>query len=205
MNLSDCLLHIKDLQVRYGAAQALFGLDLSVAKGETVALVGANGAGKTSLLKAVMGVVPVTGGAIYLDGQEVTGSTPAAMAARGVALCPEGREMFGDLTVRENLNLGALALKISRGERERRLEGVLERFPRLREKSSEPTATLSGGGRAADGGHRRPSWPGRASCSWTNPAWGSLPKWPTKSSTSSTSWPGSGLPSSWWSKTPPGP
>ncbi len=145
MNLSDSLLHIKDLQVRYGAAQALFGLDLSVAKGETVALVGANGAGKTSLLKAVMGLVPVTGGAIYLDGQEVTGSTPAAMAARGVALCPEGREMFGDLTVRENLDLGALALKISRGERERRLEGVLERFPRLREKSGQPTATLSGG------------------------------------------------------------
>ena len=116
-----------------------------MARGETVALVGANGAGKTSLLKAVMGLVPVTGGAIYLDGQEVTGSTPAAMAARGVALCPEGREMFGDLTVRENLDLGALALKISRGERERRLEGVLERFPRLREKIGQPTATLSGG------------------------------------------------------------
>ena len=145
MNLSDSLLHIKGLQVHYGAAQALFGLDLSVAKGETVALVGANGAGKTSLLKAVMGLVPVTGGAIYLDGQEVTGSTPAAMAARGVALCPEGREMFGDLTVRENLDLGALALKISRGERERRLEGVLERFPRLRERIGQPTATLSGG------------------------------------------------------------
>ena len=73
MNLSDALLHIKDLQVRYGAARALFGLDLSVAKGETVALVGANGAGKTSLLKAVMGLVPVTGGAIYLDGQRSDG------------------------------------------------------------------------------------------------------------------------------------
>ncbi len=145
MNLSDSLLHIKDLKVRYGAAQALFGLDLSVAKGETVALVGANGAGKTSLLKAVMGLVPVAGGKIFLDGKDVTGSTPAAMAARGVALCPEGREMFGDLTVRENLDLGALALKISRGERERRLEGVLERFPRLRKKIGQPTATLSGG------------------------------------------------------------
>ncbi len=145
MDLSDALLHIKDLKVHYGAAQALFGLDLTVAKGETVALVGANGAGKTTLLKAVMGLVPVTGGAIYLDGKEVTGSTPAAMAARGVALCPEGREMFGDLTVRENLDLGALALKVSRGERERRLEGVLERVPRLREKIGQPTANLSGG------------------------------------------------------------
>ncbi len=145
MNWRDALLHIKDLKVHYGAAQALFGLDLTVAKGETVALVGANGAGKTTLLKAVMGLVPVTGGAIYLDGKEVTGSTPAAMAARGVALCPEGREMFGDLTVRENLDLGALALKVGRGERERRLEGVLERFPRLREKIGQPTANLSGG------------------------------------------------------------
>ena len=99
------LLRIQNLTVHYGAAQALFGLDLAVAPGETVALVGANGAGKTSLLKAVMGLAPPSGGRIFLDGVDVTGSTPAAMAARGVALCPEGREMFGDLTVRENLEL----------------------------------------------------------------------------------------------------
>ncbi len=145
MKFSDSLLHIKDLQVHYGAAQALFGLDLAVARGETVALVGANGAGKTSLLKAVMGLVPPSGGRIFLDGVEVTGSTPAAMAARGVALCPEGREMFGDLTVRENLDLGALALSISAAERDRRLEGVLARFPQLREKIGQRTDTLSGG------------------------------------------------------------
>ena len=143
--VSDFLLHIQDLRVHYGAAQALFGLDLSVAKGETVALVGANGAGKSSLLKAVMGLAPVSGGEIYLDGEKVTGSTPAAMAARGVALCPEGREMFGDLTVRENLDLGALPLRVDRGERERRLAEVLTRFPRLRGKMHQPTATLSGG------------------------------------------------------------
>jgi phenylacetate-CoA ligase len=146
MNLAtDSLLHIHHLQVHYGAAQALFGIDLWVAPGETVALVGANGAGKSSLLKAVMGLVPVSGGAIYLDGKEVTGSSPAAMAARGVALCPEGREMFGDLTVRENLDLGALALKVDKREQERRLDEVLERFPRLRQKIQQPTATLSGG------------------------------------------------------------
>ena len=143
--VSDSLLHIQNLTVHYGAAQALFGIDLSVAKGETVALVGANGAGKTSLLNAVMGLVPVSGGAIYLDGKEVTGSTPAVMAAKGVALCPEGREMFGDLTVRENLDLGALALKVNREERERRLGEILARFPRLQEKIHQPTATLSGG------------------------------------------------------------
>jgi phenylacetate-CoA ligase len=143
--VSDFLLHINNLQVHYGAAQALFGVDLWVVKGETVALVGANGAGKSSLLKAVMGLVPITGGSIYLDGKEVTGSNPAVMASRGVALCPEGREMFGDLTVRENLDLGALALKVDKGERERRLEEVLDRFPRLRERIHQPTATLSGG------------------------------------------------------------
>src|SRR5450759_5910575 len=97
------LLRIQNLTVHYGAAQALFGIDLAVAPGETVALVGANGAGKTSLLKAVMGLAPPSGGRVWLDGVEVTGSTPAAMVAKGVALCPEGREMFGDLTVKENL------------------------------------------------------------------------------------------------------
>ena len=143
--VTDILLQIQNLKVHYGAAQALFGIDLSVAPGETVSLVGANGAGKSSLLKAIMGLVPVSGGTIHLDGKDVTGSTPAVMAARGVALCPEGREMFGDLTVQENLNLGALALQVDRGERERRLAEILARFPRLREKIHQPTATLSGG------------------------------------------------------------
>jgi phenylacetate-CoA ligase len=143
--VTDSLLSINNLQVHYGAAQALFGIDLSVTTGETVALVGANGAGKSSLLKAIMGLAPVTGGTIFWDGKDVTGSTPAAMASRGVVLCPEGREMFGDLTVRENLDLGALALKVDRGERERRLSEVLDRFPRLRERIHQPTATLSGG------------------------------------------------------------
>ena len=139
------LLSIKNLTVHYGAAQALFGIDLEVGKGETVALVGANGAGKTSLLKAVMGLVPPSGGRIFLDGQDVTGSSPAAMAALGVALCPEGREMFGDLTVKENLELGALTLNVGRQELNRRLEEVFVRFPKLKERLGQPTATLSGG------------------------------------------------------------
>ena len=139
------LLRIENLTVHYGAAQALFGIDLAVAPGETVALVGANGAGKTSLLKAVMGLAPPSGGRIFLDGVEVTGSTPAAMAAKGVALCPEGREMFGDLTVKENLELGALALRLSRPELARRLEAVYARFPKLQERAGQRTNTLSGG------------------------------------------------------------
>ncbi len=141
----DILLRIENLTVHYGAAQALFGIDLTVARGETVALVGANGAGKTSLLKAVMGLVPPSGGRIFLDGTDVTGSSPAAMAARGVALCPEGREMFGDLTVKENLELGALTLRVGRQEMNRRLEEIFARFPKLKERREQATATLSGG------------------------------------------------------------
>ena len=139
------LLKISNLTVHYGAAQALFGVSLAVGRGETVALVGANGAGKSSLLKAIMGLAPPSGGSIVLDGEEVTGSTPAAMAARGVALCPEGREMFGDLTVKENLELGVLALKVGRGEVQSRLDEVFTRFPKLKERSKQRTATLSGG------------------------------------------------------------
>jgi phenylacetate-CoA ligase len=141
----DTMLRIEGLTMHYGAAQALFGIDLAVGKGETVALVGANGAGKTSLLKAVMGLTPPSGGRIFFDGGEVTGSTPSAMAAKGVALCPEGREMFGDLTVRENLELGTLALSISRPELARRLDQVFARFPKLRERAGQRTDTLSGG------------------------------------------------------------
>jgi len=141
----EILLRIEDLTVHYGAAQALFGIDLAVAQGDTVALVGANGAGKTSLLKAVMGLAPPSGGRILLAGQEVTGSSPSAMAALGVAMCPEGREMFGDLTVRENLELGALALHPGKSELGRRLEEVFARFPRLKERVNQRTSTLSGG------------------------------------------------------------
>jgi phenylacetate-CoA ligase len=141
----DLLLRIEGLTVHYGAAQALFGIDLAVGGGQTVALVGANGAGKTSLLKAIMGLASPSGGRIWLDGREVTGATPAAMAAQGVALCPEGREMFGDLTVKENLELGALALKINHPEMARRLEEVYARFPRLKERAAQRSATLSGG------------------------------------------------------------
>jgi phenylacetate-coenzyme A ligase PaaK-like adenylate-forming protein/ABC-type branched-subunit amino acid transport system ATPase component len=143
--LNEPLLKISNLTVHYGAAQALFGVSLSVGRGETVALVGANGAGKTSLLKAVMGLAPPSGGSIVLDGEDVTGAAPAAMAARGVALCPEGREMFGDLTVRENLELGALTLNIGRGEMQTRLDEVFSRFPKLKERVNQRTATLSGG------------------------------------------------------------
>jgi len=139
------LLHIQGLTLHYGAAQALFGVDLEVAEGETVAIVGANGAGKSSLLKAITGIVTPSGGRILFEGQDVTGQPPSRMASLGVTLSPEGREMFGDLSVRENLVLGALAAKPSKAELRRRMEEVFGRFPKLRERVEQPTATLSGG------------------------------------------------------------
>jgi phenylacetate-coenzyme A ligase PaaK-like adenylate-forming protein/ABC-type branched-subunit amino acid transport system ATPase component len=145
MDSRKTLLTIEDLTLHYGAAQALFGIGLQVATGETVAIVGANGAGKSSLLKAITGLVRPSGGRILLDGRDVTGSPPYGMAALGVVLSPEGREMFGDLSVRENLVLGALANKPNKAEMSRRLEEVFGRFPRLKERADQPTATLSGG------------------------------------------------------------
>src|SRR4030042_5215634 len=102
MGSRQTLLSIEGLPLHYGAAQALFGIDLEVAEGETVAIVGANGAGKSSLLKAITGIVPPSGGRILLDGHDVTGQPAARMAGPGVALSPEGREVFGDLSVREH-------------------------------------------------------------------------------------------------------
>ncbi len=141
----DGLLRIENLTLHYGAAQALFGVSLAVPAGDTVAIVGANGAGKSSLLKAVTGLVPPSGGRITFDGTDVTGRSPAHMAALGVALVPEGREMFGDLSVRDNLALGALASRPPRVEIERRLEEVFGRFSKLRERADQRTGTLSGG------------------------------------------------------------
>ncbi len=139
------MLVVRHLVVHYGTAEALRGMSFSVAAGETVALVGANGAGKTTTLRAIMGLVRPSGGSVVLDGREVTGSSPAAMVRRGLALSPEGREVFPELTVEENLRLGALVLQLSRAEEGRRLDEVYHRFPRLLERRTQAAGTLSGG------------------------------------------------------------
>ncbi len=143
--MTETLLTITSLTAHYGAAQALFGVDLTVGQGETVALVGANGAGKTTLLKCIMGLMKPTSGEVALAGHTVTGKSPARMVANGLALTPEGREVFPHLTVTENLELGAAALRINRREMAHRMGEVFDRFERLRERRDQAAGTLSGG------------------------------------------------------------
>jgi len=139
------MLAIRQVTAHYGAAQALFGVDLEVGRGETVALVGANGAGKSTLLRCVMGLVRPSGGSIVLNGDDVTHLPPARMVRRGLALSPEGREVFGTLSVLENLELGAVPLALAAADKARRLEEIFARLPKLRERRSQLAGTLSGG------------------------------------------------------------
>ena len=139
------MLNIRNLTAHYGAAQALFGIDMDITAGQTVALVGANGAGKSTLLKCIMGLVRPSGGEIRLDGKTVTGQSPARMVRHGLSLSPEGREVFADLSVLENLHLGAIPLNLAKGEQSRRMEEVFARFPKLKERREQAAGTLSGG------------------------------------------------------------
>ena len=139
------MLTIKNLTAHYGAAQALFGIDMEVGAGQTVALVGANGAGKSTLLKCVMGLVRPSGGEILLEGDPVTGASPARMVRHGLALSPEGREVFAQLSVLENLQLGAIPLSLAKAEEKRRMDEVFARFPKLKERRQQLAGTLSGG------------------------------------------------------------
>ncbi len=139
------MLKINNLTAHYGAAQALFGIDLEVAAGETLALIGANGAGKSTLLKCIMGLVKPSDGQILLEGQDVTGTSPAKMVRSGLALSPEGREVFPQLSVQENLELGSIVQKHGRKELGLRIAEIYERFPKLGERRTQPAGTLSGG------------------------------------------------------------
>lgn len=139
------MLQINNLSAHYGAAQALFSIDMTIAVGETVALVGANGAGKSTLLKCLLGLQKPSAGTIFLDGKDITKAGPAKMVRLGVTLSPEGREVFSHLSVGENLQLGAIPLNLGRAEESRRMGEVYDRFPKLRERKEQAAGTLSGG------------------------------------------------------------
>jgi branched-chain amino acid transport system ATP-binding protein len=137
-------LQIDALTVRYGGVQAVRGLSLEVAPGEIVGLIGPNGAGKSSTLHAVMGVAPVTGGDVLLGGRSLRGHRPEDIARSGIALVPEGRRIFSELTVEENLRLG-FAARRSRGATDALLRSVYELFPVVEEFSRRSAGALSGG------------------------------------------------------------
>jgi branched-chain amino acid transport system ATP-binding protein len=142
--MSDCALKVTDLRVSYGGIAAVKGISLEVARGEIVTLIGANGAGKTSTLKAIVGLVPAKTGEVVLFGESLRGVPTHRIVGRGVALVPEGRAIFGNLTVSENLELGAF-LKREPELRVQRLTRVLQLFPRLAERMGQEAGTLSGG------------------------------------------------------------
>ncbi|MBB3113807.1 branched-chain amino acid transport system ATP-binding protein [Paenibacillus phyllosphaerae] len=141
------MLSIQGLEVRYGAIQALRRIDLELAAGEIVAVIGSNGAGKTTLLQSILGLVRPDKGVITFDGKPITQLSASRTANLGISLVPEGREVFGTLTVLENLRLG-LKNKIgstSKEQFERELASIYERFPRLYERRDQQAMTLSGG------------------------------------------------------------
>ena len=142
--MSDCALKVTDLRVSYGGIAAVKGISLEVAPGEIVTLIGANGAGKTSTLKAIVGLVPAKSGEVVLFGESLRAVPTHRIVGRGVALVPEGRAIFGNLTVSENLELGAFLKREPKllGER---LARVLKLFPRLSERMAQEAGTLSGG------------------------------------------------------------
>jgi branched-chain amino acid transport system ATP-binding protein len=138
------LLRLDSVAVAYGAVRALQEVSVEVGRGEIVTLLGANGAGKTTTARAVSGMVPLSAGAVWYQGERIDGRRPDQVAARGVAHCLEGRHIFADLTVEENLDLGGRSAP-GRGERRRRLDRVYELFPILAERSGLSGALLSGG------------------------------------------------------------
>ncbi|MEJ5298103.1 MAG: ABC transporter ATP-binding protein [Armatimonadota bacterium] len=138
------LLRITDLHVYYGAIHAVRGVTLEVGPSEIVTLIGSNGAGKSTILRTISGLQRPRSGSITLNGTELTRMEPDAIVRAGVCQVPEGRHIFANLTVRENLELGGYTLARP-SDRQEAMERVLERFPRLRERLKQYAGTLSGG------------------------------------------------------------
>jgi branched-chain amino acid transport system ATP-binding protein len=138
------LLEVNDIRVHYGGIEALKGVSLSVDEGEVVTLIGSNGAGKSTTLRAITGLTPASSGSVALDGEDVTRVPAHEIVDRGIALSPEGRHCFSRMTVRENLELGAHRRRKDPSVAED-LERVFELFPRLKEREKQKAGTMSGG------------------------------------------------------------
>ena len=138
------MLEVKDLEVYYGMIQAIKGISFEVNQGEVVALIGANGAGKTTTLHTITGLLPSKKGTVTFEGQDITKVPAHKIVYMGVAHVPEGRRVFADLSVYQNLKMGAYTRK-DKEEIEQTLAMVYERFPRLKERKDQRAGTLSGG------------------------------------------------------------
>ena len=138
------MLEVKDLEVYYGMIQAIKGVSFHVDQGEVIALIGANGAGKTTILHTVTGLLSPKKGSVVFEGQEVTKIPAHKIVSLGMSHVPEGRRVFAELSVYENLKMGAYTRK-DKSEIEENLQKIYERFPRLKERKNQMAGTLSGG------------------------------------------------------------
>jgi len=144
MTVAQPLLALRDLEVAYGGIRAVRGINLTVDEGELVALIGANGAGKSTTLRAICGLVPVAGGSISYAGRDMTGTPSYELVRQRLVMVPEGRGIFGQLTIEENLAMGGYTRRDAADIR-RDTERVFELFPRLAERRKQSAGTLSGG------------------------------------------------------------
>ena len=137
------MLAVNDLRVGYGAIEVVHGITLEVGEGECVALIGPNGAGKSSTLKAICGLLPAQGGSISLEGADITNASGHAIVKSGITMCPEGRQVFPQMSTRQNLKMGAYARRDDQQAAD--LEEMMDMFPILRERADQAAGTLSGG------------------------------------------------------------
>jgi len=140
----SAMLNFDNIELSYDHVYALKGVSLEMNEGETVALIGANGAGKSSILRAITGLAKITSGEILFEGERLNGLGPSEIVKRGIAMVPEGRRVFPFMTVKDNLLMGAFTRSDKAGIQQT-LDSVLERFPRLKERYSQTAGTLSGG------------------------------------------------------------
>lgn len=138
------ILHVEDLNVYYGSIHAVKGISFDVEEGEIVTLIGANGAGKSTTLNTVAGLLKPRTGKVEFDGESLLGIAPHTIVGKGIALCPEGRRVFLQMSVRENLEMGAFTRKDA-SEIATSLDDIFRRFPRLKERENQVAGTLSGG------------------------------------------------------------
>jgi branched-chain amino acid transport system ATP-binding protein len=142
--MTDGVLQVEEIESGYGEVQVLWGISLQVRSGKVTTIIGANGAGKTTTLRTIMGTVSPWSGRILMNGQDVTSLSPHAKASRGLVLVPEGRQLFPDMSVEENLEMGGYSYRARKHLKEN-LGRVFELFPRLKERHTQKASTLSGG------------------------------------------------------------